>query len=276
MMTRSIFILSLFTLILATFACQRKMTSYTPDNTWIEYRRGSCFGRCPVFHLKVWPDGRAEYKGILNVSKKGTWDRVLSKSELSALKAAVKKSDYKNANEKYMMEVQDLPMAFLKFREKKMEKLIQGNMDFPPKLKEVMNVLQKIMDSENWKLLIPEENHEQSSIENESKKEIFQTSISTMQIASAEESINVAENNIEEATTNQILFTLKGDTDLQYLSEKYEKFGFRIIEKLSGDKEITYLGIFNSEAIPLEKMIGILKNDESFLVVQENHQIKER
>jgi len=56
---------------------------------WINLIRTDCFGPCPVFAVRVFADGRVEYKGKRFVMRRGVATRQLASAELTKLRRAV-------------------------------------------------------------------------------------------------------------------------------------------------------------------------------------------
>ena len=81
----------------------------------IYYGKTSCLGKCPVFDLYVYDDGKVTYNGIKNVEKKGIHAFKISKSELKKIQNEVIKLDTKD-NSKL---VRDVPTTIIKFSGKK-------------------------------------------------------------------------------------------------------------------------------------------------------------
>ena len=82
---------------------------------FIELKKDPCFGTCPVYSIRINGTGEAVYNGKRNVSKEGTWYRMLSPSEANKLFMAFEASNFWNFKDEYTAPVTDLPTTWVTF-----------------------------------------------------------------------------------------------------------------------------------------------------------------
>ncbi len=75
----------------------------------ISYSKGACLGNCPVYDLRIFEDGSAEYKGIKNVKKRGAVNTKLSKEEFMAFSKLLKNLE----PPKKLQKIRDRPVTSL-------------------------------------------------------------------------------------------------------------------------------------------------------------------
>lgn len=80
------------------------------------YGKTACLGKCPVFDLYIFDEGKALYNGIRNVDKKGKHYFVVSKIMLDKIQREIIKLNTENSGKS----TRDLPNTILKFLGKKL------------------------------------------------------------------------------------------------------------------------------------------------------------
>ena len=110
--------LSLIIMILMSPSCSvnKKQRSLTQEKVIITYSKGKCLGKCPVFDLYIYNNGRVVYNGIDNVDKKGVLETFVSLEKLKRIEFLMlgfDSSQIGNVNGR------DLPFTMLKINNKK-------------------------------------------------------------------------------------------------------------------------------------------------------------
>ncbi len=80
----------------------------------LSLKRTPCFGRCPVYTVELFADGRLHFVGDANVRERGEHEGKLTAEQLAAVTARIDASDFakwKTSYEKHT--VSDLPGAVL-------------------------------------------------------------------------------------------------------------------------------------------------------------------
>lgn len=101
---------------------------------FLYFGKTACLGKCPVYDLYVFEDGKVEYNGIKNVAKKGKHSFQLSAEEIKSLKTQLT-----NINTLEVEKLKrDIPNTILRFNGKSLR--IQNT----KQIKGVENILQKL------------------------------------------------------------------------------------------------------------------------------------
>lgn len=79
------------------------------DSLFATLERGYCFGKCPVYTVKIYNSGYAVYEGKDNVDMVGTYTTRFTKNQLATLTKTAKEIDYMSLNDVYDSPVTDLP-----------------------------------------------------------------------------------------------------------------------------------------------------------------------
>lgn len=142
--TKLIVLLSLFALVQKSAFGQKKRV--------IGLQKTSCYGACPVFSLDIF----SNCKVILKAEKfmdlgEGTFSSKVSKSQLGELKAQFEKANYFSLNDRYHAKATDLPTTYFYFANENESKRIEVYGDWPEKLEEVDQRLNKLISQLSWK-----------------------------------------------------------------------------------------------------------------------------
>ncbi|CAM1365723.1 hypothetical protein TOREUM_30381 [Tenacibaculum litoreum] len=104
------------------------------EEAFLYYGKTQCLGKCPVFDMYLFKDGKVLYEGIKNVSKLGMHQFSIKTEDVEEIKKELEKIDF-TTKEKL---TRDFPNTVLKFKRKRLA--IQKN----EKVKRLMFLLEKI------------------------------------------------------------------------------------------------------------------------------------
>lgn len=146
------FLVSFFSL--SSCASQKERVKGTAEFSMpvemIRYTRGACFGKCPVFELLVFDDGKAILEGKMHLNHTGFFDYTLTPEELDEMKSLLDKTDFASMEDTYYGEIADVPAVGLTVRRPTFEKKIGGNWQFPDALTSIFRHLDQYVESEKW------------------------------------------------------------------------------------------------------------------------------
>ena len=114
----------------------------------ISIQESACEGDCPVYSLVINSDGKAFYKGELNVNKIGRLTYQFSNKEMADLFQMISIIDFNELNNKYNSGIADLPDTVITYKEKQI--LIKDLRAVPKTLEELANKLQKLARSTGY------------------------------------------------------------------------------------------------------------------------------
>ena len=123
---KSFFGIALLVIAVAAFGCKSKKpvveqgelvevinAEPAPVTDFIKISKSGCLGPCSIYDLTVWRDGRADFKGIDNVPRKGAYSSRVPEPELIELWNAVDKVAAMEFEAEYQTQVMDVQLITL-------------------------------------------------------------------------------------------------------------------------------------------------------------------
>lgn len=83
--------------------------------TWLRMEHTACFGRCPVYSITLYPDGKVLYYGRRNVSFLGTYSKTMNASLFTDVFRKAELSNLDTCKDKYMPRAADLPGVMITY-----------------------------------------------------------------------------------------------------------------------------------------------------------------
>ena len=81
----------------------------------IALARGSCKGKCPVYHYNIFSNGTVNYQGDRNIEPLGTKTVLLKKQELNQIMSMSELVDFEQLKNEYVSNIRDLPVMEVNF-----------------------------------------------------------------------------------------------------------------------------------------------------------------
>ncbi len=127
-----------------------KIDTETLDSfLYLKYLRGACFGRCPVYSIEVYGDGRIVYDAKMFTKRKGIYEGRLNKAELDDLKKRIEKLNFKNLSPMYpedrSLYIPDLPNKEMTISYASWTHKVIDNHSAPERLKALERLLDEQM-----------------------------------------------------------------------------------------------------------------------------------
>ncbi|MBI1225185.1 MAG: hypothetical protein GC192_08080 [Bacteroidetes bacterium] len=162
---------------LLLFACNRKTTPPTtptplttdvttskPDDTRPEiepkteayqvagFQKTACFGKCPVYQVKFYSDGKVTWYGQMNVERKGWHEAKVDDKILAEIRAKAHAANYWDLASKYPegQKVADLPSTVTFIRTGDMEKTVIDTYQGPAELVTFEDYLESLINGLRW------------------------------------------------------------------------------------------------------------------------------
>ncbi|TDQ25598.1 DUF6438 domain-containing protein [Tenacibaculum caenipelagi] len=104
------------------------------EDALLYFGKTQCLGKCPVFDMYLFEDGKVLYEGFKNVTLLGKHESKITTEEIKDIKQRLEKIDF-SAKEKL---TRDIPNTVLKFKGKKL--IAQNNEE----IKDLLILLEKI------------------------------------------------------------------------------------------------------------------------------------
>jgi hypothetical protein len=117
------------------------------------FKRTGCFGKCPVFEVRIYDNRRATYHGMMHTARLGWHETEVSEAWIAELKAAAAKIAFFNLEDFYPAGstlIPDLPSTFTTISMDGYEKTVHNNFDAPQALIELENWLEAAIDRLPW------------------------------------------------------------------------------------------------------------------------------
>lgn len=128
--------------------------------TYIKMERTACYGRCPVYTIEIFSNGKIKYTGTRNVANIGTFNYKVSAQKVKGIFSYIENNKITSLKNVYEEIASDLPRLNMKFLISKKIKNIQ-NAEAGPKYLEV--IASKV--DAVWNDLMEEKNPQMTSDE---------------------------------------------------------------------------------------------------------------
>lgn len=117
-----------------------------PNKTnMIVYESKSCYGRCPIFKVKISFVKNVKFEGIKDSKKIGVFDFQISKKEFEEIKNLVLKLNLEKLENKYTSKTTDLHLRILELNNLKQEKKILLFDNVPSEISKLEMLLNKLL-----------------------------------------------------------------------------------------------------------------------------------
>lgn len=141
----------LIAVILTATSCKtKKEATQTDSKPIITFQKTSCYGKCPVYSLEIFANGKIKFKGEKNIDKIGNYNKTISKKEIEKLKESFISAGFFDLKDEYTSKKTDLPTTFIAFENKGQYKKIKDYSDAPEVLNNLEKMIEDIVNAEGW------------------------------------------------------------------------------------------------------------------------------
>ena len=127
----------------------------TQSNAYLvaAFEKTACFGKCPVYQVKFYSDGKVTWYGRMNVERQGWHTAQVLPDVLKRIKAKANELNYFDLEAKYPTEMQvaDLPSTITYVRIGDMEKQVVDTYDAPENLQAFEQFLSELIEGLDWR-----------------------------------------------------------------------------------------------------------------------------
>jgi hypothetical protein len=129
------------------------MKPQTPkDSLAVRFERTPCFGRCPVFKIKVYKSGFATYEGLNFAEKMGLYSYRFSEADLDKIYEMANAINYFDLESEYNdPRVTDLPATISEIQINDQTHTVNARMGVPQSLKDFHENLGIMLNERDWK-----------------------------------------------------------------------------------------------------------------------------
>lgn len=117
----------------------------------IEMEKTGCYGRCPVYTVKIDEKGRGLFIGVENTDYPGLFSFRLRQQEMEQLKSSFERIRFFELEDRYFGHVTDLPTTYLTYRSDSREKKIMDYYGAPQELKDLEKQIADLVLSKRMK-----------------------------------------------------------------------------------------------------------------------------
>ncbi len=123
------------------------------NDTMMVFKKGGCFGRCPIYTMTIFENGQAEYNGARFTNRLGVHTKQLDRTQVNALKKTCREANLFQFPDKYEVRIPDLASSTLIFHDGKKKKSIFWKDKADDTVKAIGKSLEAIADDKSgWTL----------------------------------------------------------------------------------------------------------------------------
>ncbi len=139
----------LFALLIGSCSGTKGTKEYdiSSGNMSIVYRGSACYGQCPVFNMKISSNGEIVYNGISNTKLVGSNTTTISQKQLKELVSMLETGNFFNLNDKYDIDVTDLPYTSIELKINDKTKSVTFRISPPKEIKAFVKSLDSLIDN---------------------------------------------------------------------------------------------------------------------------------
>ncbi|MEM6318864.1 MAG: DUF6438 domain-containing protein [Bacteroidota bacterium] len=241
--TSNVFLLLVTILLLS--ACKTTQKALTQDQIQalpkvLEFSKSGCRGQCPIFDLTVYEGGWMVFDGRAWTKHEGKATAKLDKEAFAQLQTDCERANLWDKQEKYSMNIMDIPTTTVHLYEKGKDKKVQWRMRAPQELAVLSNQIMEIIYAEGWLERTPKE----KGIELPKK-----------------------------AIHNEIIVQLKKGVKPQEWCTKFGRYDLKVKRTLSTLTPI-YLLSFDTGKMAPDRMLSILRKDDKVVMAEFNKRLE--
>lgn len=122
----------------------------TEESVFATISKSPCYGKCPVYTMTIYSDGRAVLEGKFNIDYIGTYETKLSEEELQEFTETAKRIDYFGLEDKYDSEVTDLPSTTTSIVIDGEKKEVYRRANYPQKILTFERLFTQLLENKKW------------------------------------------------------------------------------------------------------------------------------
>ena len=236
-----------FTILMTSCGAGKYATKAQEGEVEMSLNKGMCFGKCPVYSIKVMKGGSVELSARKFVEgKKGLYRKKLDKSSYKDLLKVFKESNYTQFLAEYASNIPDLPMVTIGYVALDTLALVRGKEERPSALMQLQYKMERLAQSEGWDLI---KEYTRSDIEEQEEKPKY--------------------------ILSEIIILPNPGTMLPRWFKSYEEFGVRVLKRITPNQNY-WLITYDQGKVKPEKMLAMLKADESIMEAEFNKETSTR
>ncbi len=204
----------------------------------LEFKKGACHGRCPIYTMTFLSDGTVYYEGEQFSKKMGVHAMKISQKEINDIMERCNHADFSKFPEHYESRIPDWASNTVIYYGGKEPKSTTWNEASNPFLESLRETIEEIEKRPNWKI----ENNQSLP---------------------------------DHTISNQILIELAPKMNIEKLISKYRAYTLKVVKRIAPQSNL-YLVEFDNKKVPPFVMLNKLMEDESIYNAQFNKKLSPR
>jgi len=121
----------------------------------VSLKKGGCFGRCPIYELTVYTNGKITYRGERYTQMLGLWESQLDNERMQNLRNQLKKTNLWQYPEYYASRLTDMSLITITQYEEDVQKSVAGKEQRPGPVQALESLLESYVSSQSWTVREP-------------------------------------------------------------------------------------------------------------------------
>lgn len=121
----------------------------------VNFKKTACYGKCPVYEVEIYNDGRVVYNGKRFVDRLGIHKATITEKEVKMIRSEFDKVGFIDFAGEYPIngqKISDLPSTIIEYRAGDMIKVVKDKHDAPEQLKKFEAWLAEYIDGLTYKV----------------------------------------------------------------------------------------------------------------------------
>jgi hypothetical protein len=140
----------LIILVFLVMGCKSTKQSKNELYPIITFEKTTCFGTCPAYQFKAYPDGSVTYTGKKYVDLMGEYNSKLSPEELANLKSLFDEGNFFKYANVYSANIEDQPTTYLYYDNGQQNAKITDYFGAPESLKKLEKDIEARINAIQW------------------------------------------------------------------------------------------------------------------------------
>lgn len=109
-----------------------------------------CYGKCPVYEMTIYSDGKVVLNGKANIEMIGRWENKISEADLAAFVKMAEDINYMELDDKYDSAVTDLPSTTTSIVINGKRKEVYRRANYPERILKFEALFTELLEREGW------------------------------------------------------------------------------------------------------------------------------
>lgn len=109
-----------------------------------------CFGKCPVYEMSIFSDGKVVLNGKANIEMLGHWELKISEADLAAFVKMAEDINYFELEDKYDSPVTDLPSTTTSIVINGKRKEVYRRANYPERILKFEALFTELLERKGW------------------------------------------------------------------------------------------------------------------------------